>query len=250
MDFITKNGVTWFSFSQNSRLLAGFSTRIGGFSKGEYASMNLGINTNDDKEIIDRNRNLFFNTVALGFKVNYLNQIHTADILNVDSPDFRMFCEGDGLFTTSRNALLSVTIADCGSVLFHDENFSFACAIHCGWKGVQQGIISKAVELISQYADLSNVSAYIGPMIRCPHYEVGREFLNYFDPGYFVDKDGKLYFDLNMYIINKLTRSGISSIVDCGFDTYFSPEYFFSHRRNNAAGRIVAFIGITDDAIE
>jgi hypothetical protein len=43
---------------------AAFSTRLGGFSAGAYSSLNLGILTEDDPELVPRNRKTL--TAALG----------------------------------------------------------------------------------------------------------------------------------------------------------------------------------------
>ena len=244
MDIISKNGLKYLSFNENAHVLAGVSTRIGGYSTGEYSELNVGINTKDDKESIKRNREHLFNTIAPNMQVCHLNQTHSALIQDVDNHEYEVFCNGDGLITTERNKLLCITIADCGSVLFHDDEFTVACAIHCGWRGTRDGIVGEALRLLAQWTDLSNIHAYIGPMIRQPSYEVGKEFTTMFNSAFFSEKGGKLTFDLNAFIINTLSRAGITSISDCGYDTFQSSELFFSHRRYASTGRMCAFIGL------
>ena len=244
MDYKTRNGIKWISFLDNPQVTIGASTRIGGYSKTSYEGLNVGINTADNPTIIEKNRSLLFSSVAPSMQVFHLNQTHSNILHNVDNESFTMFCDGDGLLTTEKNKLLCITIADCGSVLFHDEDNTIACAIHCGWKGTQKGIIQSALDQLSQWTDLDKIHAYIGPMIRCSNYEVGKEFLSYFDSEYFKENNGKLFFDLNQVIISKLLRANLASVNDCGFDTFSSPETFYSHRYNNTTGRMCAFIGL------
>jgi len=244
MEYILQNGIKWFSFIDNPRLVAGISTRIGGYSIGNYNGLNVGINTADAVSTIKQNRYLLFSTVSPSMQVIHLNQVHSNIIHDVEDSDFDVFCNGDGLITTQKNKLLCITIADCGSVLFHDKQNTMICAIHCGWKGTQLGIIQSALDKISQHTNLKNVHAYIGSMIRCSSYEVGKEFLNYFDSEYFKDYNGKLFFDLNQVIVSTLLRANLASVTDCGFDTFSMPETFYSHRYNKTTGRMCAFIGL------
>ena len=244
MNFTTGKELKWLSYIDNEQIIAGISTRQGGFSQDGYESLNLGINTADSVENISKNRSRFFTTVAPTMDVIHLNQTHSSLVLNADDNSFKLFSDGDGLITTTKNKLLSITLADCGSVLFHDDTFSVICAIHCGWKGTKLGIINTALEMLSTYTNLENIHAYIGPMIRCSNYEVGKEFLEHFSSEYFKESNGKLYLDLNQVIISKLFRANLASITDCGFDTFSEPDLFFSHRRNALRGRICAFIGL------
>jgi YfiH family protein len=244
MDFTTKKEQKWLSFIDNEQIIAGISTRQGGFSQDGFESLNLGINTTDRLETISRNRSRFFSTVAPSMEVIHLNQTHSSIVLNTDDDSFKLLSDGDGLITTTKNKLLTITLADCGSVLFHDDTYSVIGAVHCGWKGTKLGIINSALDMLSRYTDLENIHAYIGPMIRCSSYEVGKEFLEHFSSEYFKESNGKLYLDLNQVIISKLFRANLASITDCGFDTFTEPDLFFSHRRNPQSGRMCAFIGL------
>lgn len=244
MHYKNTNGLEWLCFNDDDRFLAGVSTRKGGFSTGEYGAMNLGINTKDDAQLVARNRELFFNTLAGGFKVAYLNQTHSADILSVDDENFASFADGDGLYTCKPNVLLSITIADCGSVLLVDEELRFCGAVHCGWRGTQAGIVLQLCNIAKQHSDAKNLKAYMGPMIQPQNYEVGEEFVSYFGSSYFHFSAGKRYFDLSKAVEDQLHDAGICSIENPKLDTFSDAEYYFSHRRNQQAGRMCAFIGL------
>ena len=64
MEYILQNGIKWFSFIDNRKLMAGVSTRIGGYSVGNYSGLNVGINTADSASTIKKNRDLLFSTVS------------------------------------------------------------------------------------------------------------------------------------------------------------------------------------------
>ena len=170
MNIIDKNGLKYVSFVDNAFAIAGVSTRVGGFSTGAYDSLNVGINTKDTRENIEKNRDLLYSSIAPEMQVIHLNQTHSNLIHDADTNTFKVFCDGDGLITTQTKKLLCVTIADCGSVLFHDDQFSIACAIHCGWRGTHAGIIQEALRLLEEWTPLSNIHAYVGPMIRQASY--------------------------------------------------------------------------------
>lgn len=244
MQQFTNNGMSWFSYIENDSITAGFSTLKGGFSCGTYSGLNIGLNTADDNTIISKNRHLLFGTIAPEMDVLYLNQTHSNSVFDADDLSFFNFCDGDGLFSRSKNKLLCITIADCGSVLFFDPDYSIIGAVHCGWKGTLNGVIENIIEEISKQTCISNLTACIGPMIRQENYSVGHEFTTYFDAKYFKEFSGALKFDLNAVIHDKLRLGGISNIIDCGFDTYSNPDLFYSHRRNSLSGRMCAFIGL------
>ena len=105
-----------FEWLNNPRCIAGFSTRKGGVSYGVYASMNVGLHSKDEHENVLENRSRLFQQVAPQFKILNLHQIHSADVIRADA-SFVNDYEADGFFTTGKGLLLTISIADCGSVL-------------------------------------------------------------------------------------------------------------------------------------
>ncbi len=227
----------------NDKCIAGFSTRKGGVSSGVYESMNTGLHSKDDAENVKQNRRLFFDAVAPNFQVANLKQIHSADVVRVDSS----FCndtEADGFYTTEKGVVLSVSIADCGSVLFHDEAFSLVAGLHCGWKGTRDGIIQNMVKILSEFSDPRSLTAYIGPMIQQENYQVGKEFLDYFPKQYFISRNGSYYFDLNCCVETILRDCNVGTIFNSKLDTYSNVDLFYSYRRDGQTGRMCSYIGL------
>ena len=95
------------------------STRLGGIGAPPYASLNLGLHTDDNDTTVKANRELF--CTALGWEAKQLAgayQVHGAEVLRVHGPGQR---EGyDAFITNKPNVLLSVTVADCTPVLIYD----------------------------------------------------------------------------------------------------------------------------------
>ncbi|HON52207.1 MAG TPA: peptidoglycan editing factor PgeF [Bacteroidales bacterium] len=243
MKFQTIQSIPYFQYIDSPLCIAGVSTRNGGISKGVYSSMNLGTHTADNPTHVQHNRQLFFGTIAPGFTVAYMRQTHSNIVLNVDS-DFVNDTEGDAFYTTKKGVLLTVSLADCGSVIIHDDSYSLIAAIHCGWRGVHSQIIEKTISELSAYVKPEKLTAYIGPTIQQQYYEVGKEFLDLFPHSYFKENGEKLYFNLNGRIEDVLLESGVGMIMNSRMGTFAVPEHFYSYRRDGATGRFCAFIGI------
>lgn len=223
--------------------IAGFSTRKGGVSSGVYESMNTGLHSKDDAKNVKQNRQLFFDVVAPGFRVANLKQIHSADIVRVDS----FFCndvEADGFYTTEKGVILSVSIADCGSVLFHNDDFSLIAGLHCGWKGTRDGIIQNMVKILSGFSHPQSLTAYVGPMIQQENYQVGEEFLGFFPRQFFCQKEGSYYFDLNSCVEQILHDCNVGTVYNAKLDTFSNKDLFYSYRRDGQTGRMCSYIGL------
>jgi YfiH family protein len=239
----TKNGIQYIEFLGNKQCIAGVSTRKGGVSKGSYASLNLGLNTNDNPEHVHENRTRFFETIAPGCQVAYLRQTHSNIVRQVDT-HFENNCEGDALFTRQRNTLLSITTADCGAVILHDKNFTIAAAIHCGWRGLHAHIIEKTIHEMCKFVNPRELIAYIGPSIQQENYEVGKEFFDFFPAGYIKSENNHYFFNINQCIVKSLQKTHVGNIVTTDFDTFSQSDYFFSYRRDTETGRMSIFVGI------
>ena len=103
-------------FERLPRVVAAFSTRIGGVSRPPFDTLNLGFSTGDDEEAVRENRRRLLE--AVGFAPDALatvGQVHGADVATVKGPGHTD--RHDGLVTTCRGLVLGVPVADCGAVL-------------------------------------------------------------------------------------------------------------------------------------
>lgn len=239
----------------------GFFTRQGGHSVGLFDSLNCGMGSGDDKQVVTRNRAVV--AERLGVAPDHLLsawQIHSPDAAVVSGP-----WEGeerprvDALVTRTPGVALGVLTADCGPVLFADPRAKVIGAAHAGWKGALTGVTSRTLDVMEeQGADRADVTAVIGPMISKAAYEVGPEF-----PGRFTDVDpasaryftpsaraGHFMFDLPAYLADRLRAEGVGTVVNLSLCTFSDERRFFSyrratHRNEKDYGRLISAIALS-----
>lgn len=171
------------AFSGIPWLVHGFSTRPGGVSEinGEKV-LNLGAVEWDTREHVDENKRRF--QAALGvpdLTLVSLHQIHSDVVRSFDYAPAKQ-CKGDASATNRAGLLLGVRTADCAPVLVVDPKERVVAAIHAGWRGTLQRIVTKTIgqmqmEFGSHPQDLL---AAIGPTIGGCCYEVGTEVASAF----------------------------------------------------------------------
>ena len=164
-------------------LVHGFSTRPGGVSDrdGEKV-LNLGAVEWDTRENVEENKRRF--QAAVGAEDSSfvsLHQIHSDVVRSFDAAPAKQ-CKGDAAATKKPGLLLGVRTADCAPVLVVDPKKRVVSAIHAGWRGTLQRIVTKTIgqmqmEFGCRPADLL---AAIGPTIGGCCYEVGTEVASAF----------------------------------------------------------------------
>src|SRR3984957_9132600 len=220
----------------------GFFTRLGGVSRGVYASLNGGVGSRDTPEAVTENRARI--GAALGAAPERLAvpfQIHSRDAVAItelwpESAPPRC----DALVTATPGLALGVTGADCGMILFADQRARVIGAAHAGWRGALTGVVEATVAAMEKLgAKPGDIVAALGPTIAQASYEVGPEFVATFaeaepDSGRFFMPSvnaGRSMFNLHGFIGMRIERCGIGRFEDLGLDTYSDEERFFSYRR-------------------
>jgi YfiH family protein len=190
-------------------------------SEGPYESLNLGILTDDDRSRVERNRALL--AEAVGLEVAMGLQVHGTDI-----KEWADFSKGsdplekvDGHITTREGLALLVLVADCLPVALALPGQ--VAMVHCGWRGLADGILARAVERFDQPP-----AAAVGPGIGWCCYEVGDEVRSRFDPQF---ADGRML-DLRAVADHLLQAAGVERIEHVDLCTSCRPDLFFSHRRD------------------
>ena len=224
----------------------GFFARTGGWSEGDYSSLNCGQRSDDDPGRVRRNRE----TVALTLGAAPGNlftgyQIHSADVAVLEHrlPAGRI--KADALVTKIPSAAIGVLTADCQPVLLADPDSGVVGAAHAGWRGALAGLLENTVDaMAAQGAARSRIRAVIGPAISQENYEVGPEFKDRFlrtDPEsrrfFRRDSQGRLVFDLPGYGLMRLGRAGIQDAEWTGNCTYADSARYFSYRRSRHENR-------------
>ena len=244
-----------------SRLLDvphGFSTRIGGASRGPYSSLNLSRTVGDDPVAVEENVRRFAHAASFGRPILTAHQVHgTRMIFAGKGPSAEAMplpdTDADALVTTSRDVGVAVKTADCTPILIHAPAAAAVAAVHAGWRGTHARILARAIEsLVSDYgASRADIRIVIGPRIGPCCFEVGEEVAAQFAasaPGVVLRRGGKIFVDLGLANRLECLESGVpaAQIEDLGRCTSCEPDVFFSHRRDRGAtGRHVSFIALT-----
>lgn len=164
-------------------LVHGFSTRAGGVSElGGKKVLNLGFAEWDTSENVLANRRRFLSALgADGLKLVALKQIHSDVVQLFDVPPSDL-CHGDASTTNRPGLLLAVQTADCVPILLVDPKKPAVAAVHAGWRGTLQRIITKAIgKMQMQFGTKpADLWAAIGPSIGGCCYEVGTEVASAF----------------------------------------------------------------------
>lgn len=219
------------------------TTRIGGFSRAPYDSLNLGSHVSDAPLDVARNR-ILLNTLMPSEPV-WLEQVHGTVVANADNPG--CLPQADACIATHRSAVCVVMTADCLPVLLCDQQGTVVGAVHAGWKGLAAGVIEATVQTMNVPAQ--NLMAWLGPAISQPAFEVGAEVREVFiaaDPkaesAFVAGQGGKWLADIYALARIRLNALGITQIYGSDYCTYKDTQRFFSYRRDGVTGRIGTFI--------
>jgi polyphenol oxidase len=219
-----------------------FFTREGGVSEGLYAGLNGGIGSQDDTAKVAENRRRMAARMGVtSERFLSVHQLHSPDVIVATGPwPGPSRPRADAIVTRTEGLAIGATTADCGPILFADASARVIGAAHAGWKGALTGVLEATVAAMETLgAERDRLVAAIGPLIRQPSYEVGREFVERFIE---ADAENALFFipalradhsmfDLAGFIRMRLERAGVVMIDDTGLDTY-SDERFYSYRRS------------------
>ncbi|MBL7999971.1 MAG: polyphenol oxidase family protein, partial [Candidatus Kapabacteria bacterium] len=153
----------------------------------------------------------------------------------------------DGLYTFDTNRLLCVSVADCcGVVLWNDD---VMCAVHSGWKGTQQNIVSAMIDVVeSRGISPRMLNVWLSPCATKRSYIVRSDVANYFPNHVQQVGDDQFLFDNHGAIREQVLERGVdsASITVCDECTMESYEYHSHRRDRDNAGRMAVFIGRSD----
>lgn len=236
------------------RLRHAVTTRAGGVSTDDYASLNLAFHVGDAPEAVCRNRQLLGQ--ELGYQSARLiaaQQVHGAGIARVEASHTGSGAYGwddalpdtDALITTEPNLPLLIQVADCAPLLLVEPEVGAIAVIHAGWRGAVAGIAGKTARALGeQYgADSKRILAGIGPCL-CPDcLEIGPEVaqeVESVDPQAVLSGWAKPHLDLRGLLRRDLETAGIpaTQIEVMARCPRCETETFFSHRgQNGKVGR-------------
>lgn len=267
MQLRKKGEVPYFVFSnlEETHLVRhGFSTRLGGVSKGYFSEMNLSYIRGDNPEHVTENFHRMAD--AIGFLPESLvlsQQTHTTNLRLVTEEDQGkgfikpMDYENiDGLITNVPGLTLATFYADCVPLFFVDPVSRSIGLSHAGWRGTlkRMGAVTVARMVEEFHTAPEHLRVAIGPSICQDCYEVSeevatefkKEFAKYADERLvYRTKEGKYH--LNLWRANEIAllevgvRQKYLSVTNVC--TCCNPDKMFSHRASHGMrGNLAAFL--------
>ena len=254
-----------------------FTTRRGGVSDGDFATLDLncagdgGQGTDPRADVAANYQRALEAIGCAGRKIVWVNQVHGNGVVEVDlrgagsrsalgvstsaaHPPQPLRCgQGDALITTDPGVVLSVRVADCVPILLAAKDGHVVAAVHAGWRGVVADVVGKTIGVLRDRYEVAPdaLFAAVGPCISVKMFEVGPEVGAEFDAAGLSDSvirgEGKPHIDLEKAVAIQLARHGVP-VAQTSLShlcTYSSPGLLYSHRRDfGRTGRQAAMIGV------
>lgn len=243
-----KYGVPYLSYpmlEETGIVNHGFSTKLGGVSEGNCATMNISTTRGDAPEAVEENKRRLAAAIGVNPEdMTFTHQTHTTNVAVVRAEDKgHRFMETDGMVTNVPGICLVTFYADCVPLFFVDPVKKVIGLSHSGWRGTVGKIGKVTVEkMISEYGcDPADIRGAIGPSICQDCYEVSADVIEKFRenfeerlwPELFYEKENGKY-QLNLWKANEevFLEAGIKKehIAVTNVCTHCNPEILFSHR--------------------
>jgi hypothetical protein len=247
-----------FDFWRSAPLQHGVFTRLGGVSRGLWASLNVGGTVGDDLKAVAENHARMYAALDLtGKQICTVWQVHGADtvIANAPMPQRKWLARADGMVTNRIGLPLTMRFADCAPLLFYDPVRHAIGLAHAGWRGTVQSIALSTLEaMCTAYGSRpEDVQAAIGPSIGPERYEVGEEVVEAVRARFGSTEglirrsaNGSVYFNLWEANRRLLAEAGVQQIEIAGICTASNTDEFFSHRaekgRTGRFGVVIALV--------
>ena len=241
-----------------------FTDRLGGVSQAPYASLNLGDHVGDEPTVVQQNRALLVQQLALPSAPLWLTQVHGIEVMDadvackVDVINNVTAPQADGSFSQQAGRVLSVMTADCLPVLMCDAAGKQLAALHAGWRGLCHGILEAGIAKFTNISADNPLYAYLGPAIGPQAFEVGAEVRDAFlqtttnaaqcftaqaNIDAQPNSNGQKYLaDLQQLARLRLRQAGVQHIYALPHCTYSQPDKYFSYRRESVTGRMASLI--------
>lgn len=253
-------------FRDTGLVTDGFSTRLGGVSRGCFSSLNLSFDRGDDREAVAENFRRMGDALGVRCEDMVLSQqTHTTNIRIVADADRgkgitreRDYTDVDGLVTNVPGICLVTTYADCVPLYFLDPVKRVIALSHSGWRGTVGKIGKKTVAVMQEHfgSDPADILAAVGPSVCMDCYEVSADVTDQFreafdrvlwDDLFYGKPDGK--YQLDLWKANELIflEAGIRKdhIAVTNVCTHCNSEILYSHRAmGDKRGNLCAFLAL------
>ncbi|MFI0434867.1 MAG: peptidoglycan editing factor PgeF [Parachlamydiaceae bacterium] len=218
--------------------------RHGGYSQGNYGTLNTGFHVGDDNHRvrlnIDKITHQFQSEIPNWNHLVWGRANHGKSIAKVTAQSAEEIVDVDGLVTSCPGVSLMMKHADCQVAIFYDTQRHAIANVHAGWRGSVANIYREAIEYMthtfgSKPAELLVcISPSLGPNeAEFIHYqtELPKEFWCF--------QPRPTYFDFWSISEFQLQTAGIlpHHIEIARLSTYSNSKDFFSYRRDHITGR-------------
>lgn len=257
--------------SESGFVKHGFSTRLGGVSRGIFSSMNFSFTRGDDSEAVRENYRRMAKALCVkedSFVCSM--QTHTTNVRVVTEEDrgkgvvrARDYEDVDGLVTDVPGLCLTTFYADCVPLFFVDPTHRAIGLSHSGWRGTV-GRMGKATldKMHEAYGTKpEDVLAAVGPSICQDCYEVSADVVDAFREQFDKKHWGKLFYQkengkyqLDLWRANEIvlleagvrkTHMAVTNLCTC-----CNPDLLFSHRASEGKrGNLAAFLAICEESL-
>ena len=241
-----------------------YTTRTGGFSKHPYSHFNLADNVGDNPDAVKHNRKFLINHIKC--KAVWLRQVHSNKVFDIDSFAEQKFTHdvfdlpvADSSITSKVCRCSVILTADCLPILVSSQEGDLIGSIHCGWKGLLNGIIDVFFKNFFYKLNKLNktsenvVYVWLGPCISQEFYAVSAELEKQFVRSETKFKDAFQVFEkqtfmdirhIAKYQIKEALKQNKLKVALLSHDmcTYKNEDLFFSYRRENQTGRHASLI--------
>lgn len=229
------------------RVRAFSTTRAGGVSEGEYASLNLGLSSGDDPARVAANRAIV--RLHLPGDPAWLRQVHGTAVVDLDRWAPGEVPVADAAAVSVPGRVAGVLTADCLPVVLARGDGIRVAVAHAGWRGLSAGVLEASVSALG--GEPGEAHAWLGPAIGPRVFEVGPEVREAFldaDGGageaFVPHGAGKYLADLYALARRRLSQAGLRHVSGGGRCTLSEAGALFSYRRAKASGRQGTFAWI------
>ncbi len=226
-----------------ANIKAATTLRKGGFSTGQYHSLNLAMHVGDDVDKVQQNRALIQSSLNLPAEPVWLEQVHGNKVVNAATAGINE--QADASYSDRLGVVCAVMTADCLPLLLCDTEGSCIAAVHAGWRGLLAGVIANTVKAMNK----DDLLVWLGPAIGPTWFQVGREvkdaFVNQdsdYSAAFTAQSREKWLADIYQLAKIHLAALGITGVYGGDFCTYSEPERFYSYRRDRQTGRMTTLI--------
>lgn len=227
------------------------TTRLGGVSQGEFASLNLSDRVGDSPDAVASNTTRLIRKLDLPQAPSWLWQVHGNAVVRnpaccAEPP------EADAAVADDPKLVLAIQTADCLPVVLARRNGSAIAAAHAGWRGLANGVIANT---LAELGDPEACVAWLAPCISQAAYEVDATVRGAIlattpdaEPAFAPARPGHWGADLQAIARLQLKAAGVPAISATAICTAGDPQRLYSWRRDGGStGRQAALVWFATD---